>query len=75
MATQTQIVLITINPIDGILSVRAQITRTDDAPDELSKPVTHEENVDFKVADLADLNVTVGAATLPGAITALDPNG
>ncbi len=66
MATTAQITLITLNPIDGILSVRAQVTRTDDVPDELSRPVTHEENLDFKLADLSNLSVSVGAVTLPG---------
>lgn len=66
MATETRITLIQLNPIDGILSVRATIIRTDDVIDELSKPMTHEENINFKVPDLSTFNVSLDAVTMKG---------
>lgn len=68
MATTTtaEVILSTLNPKDGKLSVRVQVTRLDDAADELSKPNTVEEHIDLNVPDLSTINVTVGSVTMAG---------
>ena len=59
------ITLITINPIDNVVSVRATVTRDDGTGDEFAKRATEIEQT-FTFADLAAVNVTQATHTIDG---------